>query len=108
MRKNQKDNTKALLKQRFIAVIAATIVLSLLPFLLLFMTMLAYPSSSSEQRSASERLMPQTCDVDVTDYISGGRSAMIVDNALHVTPLGGKAIWDHQQFHGSHHCSAPE
>ena len=98
MKKNKKDNTEALLKQRFIAVVAATIGLSLLPILLLFVTMLAYPSRPSEQLPASERLMPQACDVDVADYISGGGSAMIVDNALHVTSLGGKAIWDKTSF----------
>lgn len=42
--------------------------------------------------------MPQACDIDVSDYISEGGSAMTVDNELNVTPLGGKPIWEKETF----------
>ena len=98
MSKNKKYNTRTLLKRRFFAVAAATIGLSLLPVILFLITMLAYQTDPTEQISASERLMPQACDVDVSDYIADGGSAMIVDNALNVTQLGGKPIWNENRF----------
>ncbi len=98
MNKNKKYNTRTLLKRRFFAVSAATIGLSLLPVILFLITMLAYQIDPTEQISASERLMPQACDVVVSDYIADGGSAMIVDNALNVTQLGGKPIWDKAAF----------
>ena len=98
MNKNKKYNTRTLLKRRFFAVAAATIGLSLLPVILFLITMLAYQTDLTEQTSASERLMPQASDVDVSDYIADGGSAMIVDNALNVTQLGGKPIWDKAAF----------
>ena len=98
MKKNKKYNTRTLLKRRFFAVAAATIGLSLLPVILFLITMLAYQTDPTEQISASERLMPQACDVVVSDYIADGGSAMIVDNALNVTQLGGKPIWDKAAF----------
>ncbi len=100
MRKDTKYNTRTLLKRRFLAVAAATIGLSLLPFLLLFLTMNTYQSKPEEQRSASERLMPQACDVDVSDIILSGGSAMIVDNELNVTPLGGEPIFEEKTLSG--------
>lgn len=100
MRKDTKYNTRTLLKRRFLAVAAATIGLSLLPFLLLFLTRLTYQSKPEEQRSASERLMPQACDVDVSDIILSGGSAMIVDNELNVTPLGGEPIFEEKTLSG--------
>ena len=98
MSKNKKYNTRTLLKRRFFAVAAATIGLSLLPVILFLITALAYQTDPTEKTSASERLMPQACDVDVSDYIADGGSAMIVDNALNVTQLGGKPIWDKAAF----------
>ena len=42
--------------------------------------------------------MPQACEVDVSDYITDGGSAMLVDSELNVTSLGGKPIWDKASF----------
>ena len=98
MKKNKKYNTGTLLKRRFFAVAAATIGLSLLPVILFLIITLAYQTDPTEQISASERLMPQAHDVVVSDYIADGGSAMIVDNALNVTQLGGKPIWDKAVF----------
>jgi Osmosensitive K+ channel histidine kinase len=98
MKKNKNHNTHTLLKNRFITVVVATIALSLLPFLLMFLTIITYQKKSFEKISAAERIMPLSSDVDVSDYISSGGSAMIVDNELHVTLLGGKPIWKKASF----------
>lgn len=96
--KNKKFNTQTLLKRRFFAVAAATIGLSILPYLLLLIVTLAYDTEPAKQVSASEMLMPQSSDVDVSDYIADGWSAMIVDNELNVTSLGGEPIFDKSAF----------
>ena len=98
MKKNKKYNTGTLLKRRFFAVAAATIGLSLLPVILFLIITLAYQTEPTEQISAAERLMPQACDIDVSDYIAEGGSAMTVDNSLNVTQLGGEPIWDKAAF----------
>ena len=100
MKKNKKYNTRTLLKNRFFAVAAATIGLSLLPVILFLITTLAFQTDPTEQISASERLMPQASDVDVSDYIANGGSAMIVDNELNVTPLGGEPILETETLSG--------
>lgn len=96
--KNKKFNTQTLLKRRFFAVAAATIGLSILPYLLLFIVILTYETKPAKQVSASEMLMPQSSDVDISDYIADGWSAMIVDNELNVTSLGGEPIFDKSAF----------
>ena len=98
MKKNKKYNTRTLLKRRFFAVAAATIGLSILPYVLLFIVTLTYETEPAKQVSASEMLMPQSSDVDVSDYIADGWSAMIVDNELNVTSLGGEPIFDKSAF----------
>ena len=98
MEKSTGHNTRALLKKRFFIVAVATIGLFLLPLLLLFISMHAYQPKTAKHISASERITPQAKDVDVSDYIADGGSAMIVDKNLNATLLGGKPIWDKAVF----------
>ena len=83
---------------RFFGVAAVTIGLSLLPFILFFIMTFAYHTDPAKHISAAERLMQHSCDIDISDYISDGGSAMVVDNELNVTPLGGDPIWDKAEF----------
>ena len=100
MKNNNKYNTRTLLKNSFFAVAAATVGLSLLPIVLLYIVTFVYDTAQVKYLPASERLMPQASDVDVSDYIADGGSAMIVDNSLNVTLLGGEPIWEKEMFSG--------
>ncbi|MCR5249722.1 MAG: HAMP domain-containing histidine kinase [Lachnospiraceae bacterium] len=75
-----------------------TIGLSLLPFFLIFIDQLIYRIDPAVHVSAAERIAPEVEDVDVSDYIAEGGSAMIVDKDLNVTLLGGKPIWNRASF----------
>ena len=98
MKKNKNNDPRTLLRYRFFTVAAAMIGLSLLPVILFLIIKLAYQADPAKHISASERLMPQARDVDVSDYIADGGSAIIVDNSLNVIQLGGKPIWDKAAF----------
>ena len=98
MKKNKNNDPRTLLRYRFFTVAAAMIGLSLLPVILFLIITFAYQADPAKHISASERLMPQACDVDVSDYLADGGSAIIVDNSLNVIQLGGKPIWDKAAF----------
>ena len=84
--------------KRFFFVAVVTIGLSLLPLLLLFISMQVYQPENARHISAAERITPQAEDVDVSDYIADGGSAMIVGKDLNVTLLGGNPIWNKAVF----------
>ena len=95
---NTRHNTPTLLIKRFFFFAVVTIGLSLLPLLLLFISMHAYQPKTVRRISAAERITSQAKDVDVSDYIADGGSAMIVGKDLKVTMLGGNPIWNKAAF----------
>lgn len=95
---NTRHNIRTLLIKRFFFFAVVTIGLSLLPLLLLFISMHAYQPKTAKHISASERITPQAKDVDVSDYNADGGSAMIVGKDLKVTLLGGNPIWNKAAF----------
>ena len=98
MEKSKRHNTLTLLIKRFFFVAVVTIGLSLLPLLMLFISMQVYQPENARHISAAERITPQAEDVDVSDYIADGGSAMIVGKDLKVTMLGGNPIWNKAVF----------
>ena len=92
------NSTRNYLNKRFAGVVAAVLAVSLLPLILLVITTKITNASSEKTIGASDRLRPSASDVDVSDYIADGGSAMIVDNDLNVTLLGGTAICENDRF----------
>lgn len=92
------NSTRNYLNKRFAGVVVAVLAVSLLPLILLVITTKIMNASHETTIGASDRLRPSASDVDVSDYIADGGSAMIVDNNLNVTLLGGTAICENDRF----------
>lgn len=80
------------MRRRFLRVILATFGFALIPFVLIVLLQKIYVSSENNLKNAAERLEDSYTEIDVSDYVASGGSAMVVDENLTVVNLGGPAI----------------
>lgn len=98
MRERKIQTTRKYLRQKFIRVILAALGFAFLPFFLIFVLQKLFSVSTEHEKEASEWLCESREDVDVSDALEKGWSAAIVDEDLHVTSLGGDAIFEKEEL----------
>lgn len=95
MKKNKKiQTTRRYLRNKFLNVIFATFGFVILPAVLLVIVQDISIKNDDviQMRSASERLEASYKNIEVSDFLEIGGSAMVVDEELQVIPLGGTPI----------------
>lgn len=96
--KNKVKSTRIYMRRRFIKVILATFGFVLIPFFIIAVLEAGYRKNNIPGPGAAERLKDSYNDIDVSDYVEAGGSAMVVDEDLNVINLGGPAICDKSSF----------
>ena len=92
------QTTGKYLRRRFLRVILATIGFMVLPILLIVLTQTLTENAKKTPIRAWDRLKSSYREIDVSDHVSDGGSAMVVDDELNVIPLGGDPLVETDRF----------